>query len=203
MADTQKRLEKAEKYLQKGKPEDALEEYLAILEDEPQNEKVRQQAADISVTLGKNHEACELLSALFDKQAEIGDAAKAVANYKKLARLGTPTVDQTFRFSQLIEKTDRKAALEGYEFCINSYQAATRDADALSALRKLVALDPSAANLKRMGELGTSLGDNKGAASAYLKLADWEPENAEQYLAKDTNSTAPIRNWRWSMRASL
>src|SRR6478736_1884263 len=125
MADTQKRLEKAEKYLQKGKTEDALEEYLAILEDEPQNEKARQQAADISVTLGKNQEACALLSALFDKQAEIGDSAKAVANYKKLARLGTPNVDQTFRFSQLIEKTDRKAALEGYEFCINSFQAAT------------------------------------------------------------------------------
>ena len=44
-----------------------------------------------------------------------------------------------------------------------------------------------------MGELGTSLGDNKGAASAYLKLADWEPENAEQYLAKgyELNSADP------------
>jgi diguanylate cyclase (GGDEF)-like protein len=35
-----------------------------------------------------------------------------------------------------------------------------------------------------MGELGTSLGDKKGAADAYLKLADWEPDHAEGYLAK-------------------
>jgi diguanylate cyclase (GGDEF)-like protein len=125
-----------------------------------------------------------MLSALFDKQAAINDSAKAVANYKKLARLGTPNVDQTYKFSQLIERSDRKTALEGYEFAINSFLAATRQNDALNALKRLVALDPSAVNLKRMGELGTSLGDNKGAASAYLKLADWEPDNAEQYLAK-------------------
>jgi diguanylate cyclase (GGDEF)-like protein len=184
MADTQKRLEKAEKYLQKGKQEDALEEYLGILEDEPQNDKVRQQAADICVTLNRTQEACEMLSQLFDKQAEINDSAKAVANYKKLARLGTPNVDQTYKFSQLIERSDRKAALEGYEFAINSFLAGNRQNDALGALKKLVALDPSAANLKRMGELGTSLGDKKGAASAYLKLADWEPDHAEQHLAQ-------------------
>src|SRR5579863_9465222 len=178
MADTQKRLEKAEKYLQKGKQEDALEEYLGILEDEPQNEKARQQAADIAISLGRNSEACAMLSALFDKQAEIGDSAKAVANYKKLARLGTPSVDQTFRFSQFIERSDRKASIEGYEFSINSFQAADRHPDALAALKRLVALDPSAANLKRMGEVGTSLGDNKGAAEAYLKLAEMEEKEA-------------------------
>ena len=184
MADTQKRLEKAEKYLQKERPEDALEEYLGILEDEPGNEKARQQAADLCVTLGRNQEACRLLSELFDKQAAANDGPKAVANYKKLARLGTPNVDQTFKFSTFIERSDRKAALEGYEFSINSFKAADRHSDALNALKRLVALDPSAANLKRMGELGTSLGDIKGAADAYLKLADWEPDQAEQWLEK-------------------
>src|SRR5258708_7151367 len=174
MADIQKRLEKAEKYLQKGKQEDALEEYLEILEDDPNNEKVRQTAADISVSLGRNAEACTLLSVLFDRQAEIGDQPKAIVNYKKLAKLGTPTVDQTYRFSQFIEKSDKKASLEGYEFALNSFQAADRHADALGALKHIVSLDPSAANHKRMGELGTALGDAKGSAASYLKLAELE-----------------------------
>src|SRR3954471_21631399 len=196
MADIQKRLEKAEKYLQKGKPQDALEEYLGILEDDPHNEKAKQQAADINITLGDNDAACQFLSELFDKQAETGDQAKAVANYKKLARFGTPNVDQTFKFSTFIERNDKKAALEGYEFAINSFQAADRQKDALAALKRLVSLDPSAANLKRMGELGTSLGDAKGAADAYLKLADWEPDHSEQWLAKayelDSNPTISL-----------
>ena len=38
MADLQKRLEKAEKYLQKGKTRDALNEYLGILEEDPNND---------------------------------------------------------------------------------------------------------------------------------------------------------------------
>src|SRR3954468_6169390 len=194
MADTQKRLEKAEKYLQKGKPADALEEYLGILEDDPTNEKAKQQAADLNITLGQNADACHFLSELFDKQAEIGDSAKAVANYKKLARLGTPNVDQTFKFSTFIERTDKKAALEGYEFAINSYQAGDRQKDALGALKRVVSLDPSAANLKRMGELGTSLGDAKGAADAYLKLADWEPDHSEQWLAKGYELKSGITN---------
>ncbi|MCU1308577.1 MAG: diguanylate cyclase with sensor [Acidobacteriaceae bacterium] len=184
MADIQKRLEKAEKYLQKGKQEDALEEYLEILEDDPNNEKVRQTAADISVALGRNAEACTLLSALFDHQAEVGDQPKAIVNYKKLAKLGTPTVDQTFRFSQFIEKSDKKTALEGYEFALNSFQAADRHPDALTALKRIVAIDPSANNHKRMAELGTALGDAKGAAASCLQLSEMEPANASTWLEK-------------------
>src|SRR5260221_13416315 len=148
MADTQKRLEKAEKSIQKGKPEDALEEYLGIIEDDPTNEKAKQQAADLNITLGNNADACYFLTQLFDKQAEIGDTAKAIANYKKLARLGTPNVDQTYKFSQFIEKSDKRVALEGYDFAINSFLAADRRADALGAVKRVVSLDPSAANLK-------------------------------------------------------
>ncbi|MCU1308021.1 MAG: diguanylate cyclase with sensor [Acidobacteriaceae bacterium] len=184
MADIQKRLEKAEKYLQKGKQEDALEEYLEILQEDPGNEKVRQSAADISVALGRNSEACGLLSALFDRQAEINDQPKAIVNYKKLAKLGTPTVDQTFRFSQFIEKSDKKQSLEGFEFSLNSFQAADRHADALTALKRIVALDPSLANHKRMAELGTALGDSKGAAVSCLQLAEMEPANAGTWLEK-------------------
>ncbi|HEV2021232.1 MAG TPA: tetratricopeptide repeat protein, partial [Terriglobales bacterium] len=84
MADTAKRLEKAEKYLQKGKTESALEEYLAILEQEPNNDNVRQTAAELCASLGRAKEATELLSLLFDRQAGIGDGVKANITYKKL-----------------------------------------------------------------------------------------------------------------------
>jgi len=121
---------------------------------------------------------------LFDHQAGIGDQPKAIVNYKKLAKLGTPTVDQTFRFSQFIEKSDKKTALEGYEFALNSFQAADRRADALTALKRIVSLDPSLGNHKRMAELGTALGDAKGAAASCLQLSEMEPANAAMWLPK-------------------
>ena len=45
-AEVARRVEKAEKLLQKGKTADALAEYLQILEGDPQNDNVRQMAAD-------------------------------------------------------------------------------------------------------------------------------------------------------------
>src|SRR6185312_11268730 len=48
-SDIGKRREKAEKYLQKGKIAAALEEYVAILQDDPENDTIRQAAADLYI----------------------------------------------------------------------------------------------------------------------------------------------------------
>jgi diguanylate cyclase (GGDEF)-like protein len=184
MADIHKRLEKAEKYLQKGKPKDALSEYLAILDDDPNQDTVRQQAADICITLGQNREACELLSVLFDRQATINDHAKAVANYKKLARLGMPTVDQTFKYSQLIEKSDKKHALEGYQLAVSAFLKANRKDEALAVYKRIVLLDASTANHKNLGELADALNDHKTAGTSFLALAELEPERAAMWLER-------------------
>ena len=58
MPDISKRLEKADKYLQKGKPDSALDEYLGILEEDPRNESVRLKAADLCVTLNRTSDIC-------------------------------------------------------------------------------------------------------------------------------------------------
>lgn len=184
MPDIHKRIEKAEKYLQKGKQEDALEEYLAALDDDPGNELVRQTAADLSITLGKNKEAFSLLGPLFDKQAAINDQAKAIANYKKLARLGTPTIDQTFKYAQFIEKSDKKQALEGYHMAIDAFAAADRSADALAAHKALVKIDPSAANFKAFAEYAESAGEKVSAAAAFLQYAKLEPAAGAEVLAR-------------------
>lgn len=174
MADISKRLEKAEKYLQKGKTESALEEYLAILEDDPNNDNVRQTAAELCTSLGRGKEAAELLGLLFDRQAGIGDGAKANITYKKLLKVGAPTVAQTFRFAQLIEKSNKKDALESYQTALAGFTSSGNKKDALAALKRMVALDPSLENLKREGELSAELGENKVAASAFLQVGDLE-----------------------------
>src|SRR5260370_1978256 len=75
MPDISKRLDKAEKYLQKGKPEAALEEYLAALEEDPKNDQVRQSAADLCLAVGRGSEAATLLSYLFEQEVESNESA--------------------------------------------------------------------------------------------------------------------------------
>jgi diguanylate cyclase (GGDEF)-like protein len=187
MPDIHKRIEKAEKYLQKGKQEDALEEYLNALDEDPTNQLVRQTAADLCVTLGKSKEAAGLLSELFDAQASINDQAKAIANYKKLARLGTPTIDQTYKYSQFVEKSDKKLALEGYKLAVDAFKAADRTAEALDAYKRLVTLEPTGEHYKDYGEYAESAGDKKIAAGAYLKWAELEPISAATALERGYN----------------
>ena len=169
MADLQKRLEKAEKYLQKGKQRDALNEYLGILEEDPNNDSVRQTAADLCISLGQTNDAITLLSESFEKHAQIGDAGKAGIMYKKLARLTTPTIDQTYRYAQFVEKKDKKEALDCYHQAVEGLLGAGRKPEALKALQRMIALDPSLANFQREGEIAAELGDGKTAASSFLQ----------------------------------
>src|ERR1043165_4250736 len=100
MADISKHLEKAEKYLQKGKQNDALNEYIDILEADPNQDGVRQSAADLCIALGRPQDAHQLLGELFDRQAQVGNAAGALITFKKLIRVGQPTNDQVFKHAQ-------------------------------------------------------------------------------------------------------
>lgn len=174
MPDITKRLEKAEKYLQRGKLDAALEEYLGALQDDPPNERVREAAADLCISLNRNGEAASLLNVIFDHAASTGDAAKGIATYKKLTRLATPAVEQTFRFAQLIEKSNRREALEAYETALQGFTHARSPQAALQALKCIVALEPSAENLRRQGELAAQVGDNKTAAASFLQAGDLE-----------------------------
>src|SRR5258708_32030433 len=133
MPDISKRLEKAEKYLQKSKPEAALDEYFRILEDEPDNVQVRQTAADLCLSLGRNSEAATLLSYLFDQEVKAGEGGSGSVTYKKLAKLVTPTAQQTFHYAQLIEKRDKTEALEAYGSALNGFDVQGRDKRALVA----------------------------------------------------------------------
>jgi diguanylate cyclase (GGDEF)-like protein len=174
MPDITKRLEKAEKYLQKGRMDAALEEYLGALQEDPANERVRDTAADLSISLGRNSEAAALLDAIFDQAASIGDNNKAVATYKKLARITTPAIERTHRYAQLIEKSSKHDSLEAYETVLQAFTAAGKKQEALAVLKRIVALDTSAENLRREGELAAELGDGKDAAAAFLQVGDLE-----------------------------
>ena len=114
MADISKRLEKAEKYLQRSKPEAALEEYLDILDEEPKNDQVRQAAADLCLALDRRPQAAELLSFPAGKGVRIRREREGSITYKKLCKITTPTPMQTFQYAQLTEKRDRKEALDAY-----------------------------------------------------------------------------------------
>ena len=167
-----KRVERAEKLLQKGKTAEALTDYMEVLAADPSNDSICQMAADLSLSLQKIPEAVKLLGQLFERQIEAGDATRASLTYKKLARYATPSSDQKLRFGELLENTNRKLALQTYEDVFQQLTKENRRPDSLAVLQRILNLDAGEKNLLRLGELSSALGEGKRAAAAFLKLAE-------------------------------
>jgi diguanylate cyclase (GGDEF)-like protein len=171
-AEIVRRVEKAEKLLQKGKTADALAEYLQILGSDPQNDNVRQMAADLCLSLNRGTQAVQLLGELFERQVEAADATRASLTYKKLARYANPTWEQKVRFGQLLENSNKKLAIGTYETALEDLQRQGRKEEALLVMRRIVSLEPSAQNHMRVAESSAELGEHVMAAQSFLQLAE-------------------------------
>jgi diguanylate cyclase (GGDEF)-like protein len=171
-AEIARRVEKAEKLLQKGKTADALAEYLQILADDPENDNVRQMSAELCLSLNKGPQAVRLLGELFERQVAAADATRASLTYKKLARYANPTWEQKVRFGQLLEHSNKKLAIGTYENALEDLQRQGKKEEALLVLQRIVSLEPSQANHLRMAELSAGLGEHVTASQSFLQLAE-------------------------------
>ncbi len=170
-AEVAKRVERAEKLLQKGKTAEALEEYLLVLRDDPENDVVRQLSADLCLSLSRNADAVRLLGDLFERQVAAGDATRASLTYKKLARHGSPTWQQKFRFGQLLEGTNKKLAVGTYEAALLDLIKLGKKQESSELLARIVTLEPTQANFLRVAELASEQGNHQVAAGAFQRVA--------------------------------
>ncbi|HZQ24900.1 MAG TPA: diguanylate cyclase [Terriglobales bacterium] len=171
-AEIAKLIEQAEKLLQKGKTPDALDRYLLVLAEDPENDNVRQMAADLCLSLNRPQDSARLLGELFERQVNAGDATRASLTYKKLARHGNPTWEQKVRFGQLLEQSNKRLAIGTYENALEELSRSGRKAESLEVIKRVVALEPTQQNFLRLGELCAELGDAKSAAEAFLQVAE-------------------------------
>ncbi|HSZ62184.1 MAG TPA: diguanylate cyclase [Terriglobales bacterium] len=186
-AEIARRVEKAEKLLQKGKTADALAEYLLILESDPPNDNVRQMAADLCLSLNKGPQAVRLMGELFERQVAAADATRASLTYKKLARYTNPTWEQKVRFGQLLEQSNKKLAVGTYENALEDLNKQGRKEEALLVLQRIVSLEPSQPNHLRIAEVSAQLGEHVMASQSFLQLAEMTEAagaNASQWFER-------------------
>jgi tetratricopeptide (TPR) repeat protein len=170
-AELARRIERAEKLLQKGKAAEALEEYFVVLRDDPENDTVRALTADLCLSQDRTRDAVQLLGQLFERQVNAGDATRASLTYKKLARHGSPTWEQKFRFGQLLEGSNKKLAVGTYESALSDLSKLGNKQGSLEVLGRIIALEPIQANFLRIAELCSELGETKAAAEAFKQVA--------------------------------
>ena len=87
-ADVSKHLDRAKRFLEKNRVEDAIEAYLAVLDEMPQHQEATQALGDLYARMDQPDRAAVYYGLLFDLLVEPKDESKALAIYKRFLQTG-------------------------------------------------------------------------------------------------------------------
>src|SRR6185437_524130 len=96
-----KLLSSAEKFVQQGKLQNAIAEYDKIIKQDPKDLTVLNTVGDLYARLGSGDKAAEYFRKVGDAYAANGFVVKAIAMYKKLTKLHSPSTDALVRLAEL------------------------------------------------------------------------------------------------------
>jgi len=172
-ADISKHLDRAKRFLEKNRVEDAIEAYLAVLDEMPQHQEATQALGDLYARMDQPDRAAVYYGLLFDLLVEPKDETKAVAIYKRFLQTGQnqQLPERIARYAFLQQKQNHPdEAIEQYTKAAELFAAASREEDALFCWERVAQLDPENSSRQlRLAEAAERMGKTALAARAFLR----------------------------------
>ena len=194
-------LQSAEKLLSRGKLDQALKEYLRVLEDHPKDIPTLNKVGDLYVRMNRSGESIPYFERIADFYSKDGFFLKAIAIYKKINKIDPARLEVYDRLADLYHKQGLvQDARSQYQVLADHYQKNNRIADAIGVYKKMAGIDPSdlriqvrladlyrAANQKdqavmQYGLIGSMLlkrGAHDEAAQVFQKALELSPDDVE------------------------
>jgi diguanylate cyclase (GGDEF)-like protein len=170
--DVSKHLDRAKRFLEKNRVEDAIEAYLAVLDEAPQQQEATQALGDLYSRIDQPERAAEYYGMLFDLLVEPKDESKALAIYNRFLRShAAQPPERIARYAFLQQRQNRAdEAVEQYSKAAELFITAGRDEDALFCLERIAQIEPdNLARQTRLAEAAERIGKNTLAARAFLR----------------------------------
>ena len=172
MADVSKHLDRAKKFLEKNRVEDAIEAYLSVLEEAPSHLEATQALGDLYARREQPDRAAVYYGMFFDLLVDPKDESKALAIYNRfLKHSGPQPPERIARYAFLQQRQNRtEEASEQYGKAAELFTAAGRQEDALFCWERIAQLEPD--NLSRqikLADVAEQSGRNLLAARALLR----------------------------------
>jgi pilus assembly protein FimV len=164
-----KHIDAAHKYLQQGKMSQAIAEYQQILKNEPKDQVTLMTLGDLFVRQGETFQALEYFERLAKIFLTDGFTTKAIAIYKKVAKLAPEETRPLERLAELyVQQGVLSEARPLYLQLAEVHLKAARQPQAAALLRKLLEAEPD--NLRvhiKLGELQVAMGQQKEAIETF------------------------------------
>src|SRR5438105_2396700 len=171
--DVNKHLDRAKRFLEKNRVEDAIQAYLAVLEEAPQHQEATQALGDLYARIDQADRAAVYYGMLFDLLVDPKDETKALAIYNRFLRSipAQQAPERVARYAFLLQRQNRAdEAVEQYNKAGELFVAAGRDEDALFCWERIAQLEPdNLARQMKLAEGAERLGKNALAARAFLR----------------------------------
>src|SRR5213082_1581102 len=172
-ADVSKHLDRAKRFLEKNRVEDAIEAYLAVLDEVPQHQEATQALGDLYARIDQPDRAAVYYGLLFDLLVEPKDESKALAIYNRFLRVGISQQlpERIARYAFLQQKQNHPdEAIEQYTKAAELFTTAGRNEDALFCSERIAQLDPeNLARQLRLAEAAEGMGKTALAVRAFLR----------------------------------
>ena len=172
-ADVSKHLDRAQRCLEKNRIEDAVEAYLAVLDEAPNHQEATQALGDLYTKLDQPDRASVYYGMLFDLLVEPRDESKALAIYSRFLRPSSvqQPPERMARYGFLLQKQNRpEEAVEQYSKAADQFLLIGRSEDALFCYERCAQLEPENISRQlRVAEAAANVGKSALAARAFLR----------------------------------
>jgi tetratricopeptide (TPR) repeat protein len=164
-----KHLNAAAKYLQQGKMPQAILEYQQIIKNEPKDQVTLMTLGDLFVRQGETFQALEYFERLAKIFLNDGFTTKAIAIYKKVAKLAPEESRPLERLAELyVQQGVLSEARPLYLQLAEMQLKAGRQPQAAVLLRKLLEAEPENLRVQiRLAELHLSMGQQKESIETF------------------------------------
>ncbi|MGC1186754.1 MAG: tetratricopeptide repeat protein [Candidatus Acidiferrales bacterium] len=168
-----KLIEAAQKYLQQGKLHQAIGEYQQILKQEPRDQVILMTVGDLLVRQGETFQALEYFERLAQVFINDGFTTKAIAIYKKIAKLAPEETRPLERLAELyVQQGVLSEARPLYLQMAEAHLKAGRQQQGVALLKRLLEAEPDNLRVQlRMAELSVAMGQPDAAVEAYRSAA--------------------------------
>jgi len=187
MANKDKILDKAQKYMLKGYLDKALVEYKSALAVDPRDISIRLRIGDLYIKTNSVSEAIKEYTEVAKANAQRGFYPKAIAVYKKILTLDDSSLDVHYKLAELYTKQRLIAdAISSYSYIVSTFEKKGKTSEVMELLKKMLEIDPDNVGVRlKLADLFLKLSFEKDAVTEYAQIfekliADGKVDRAEK-----------------------
>src|SRR5580704_4686607 len=176
-----KHVEAAQKHLGQNRVPQAIAEYQQILKHEPGDQVTLMTVGDLYVRQGETFQAIDYFARLAQIFIRDGFLTKAIAIYKKIAKLAPEEMKPLERLAELyVQQGVLSEARPIFLQLAEAHLKANRREPAAALLRKLLEAEPDNLRVQmRLADIQQAMGNTAEAAQTFLTCAERQISNQQ------------------------